>query len=227
MGIKRTAGLTALVCATALAVAGCGGSSGKRAERAATAPAPTSAAPSPSDPGGTVASSAEPASAGPGVVPDVVGQRLPDGEAILRGHGFLSINRVDVTGQGRTVLEPKNWVIRSQDPPGGVAATPGLTVSLGVAKPTDTVPSTAVVKGVVPDVRCKDLQSAQDALRAAGFYLLVPKDGLGQGRVPIADRNWIVVGQSAAPGSTPSPKSSIQLTVVKYGEPTGASGCQS
>lgn len=161
------------------------------------------------------------------VVPNVVGMRLPEGEAALQARGFMSVSLVDATGQGRMILERANWVIRTQDPPGGSPATPGLAITLGVAKATDGQPPISSEPGVVPNVACLDLQSAQDALRDAGFYLLVAKDGLGQGRIPLLDRNWIVVGQSAAPRTSPDPTQLIELTVVKYGEPTGNSGCRS
>jgi beta-lactam-binding protein with PASTA domain len=100
-------------------------------------------------------------------------------------------------------------------------------VTLGVGKTTDAQPSIVATKSVIPDVRCRDLQTAQDALRAAGYYVLVPKDGLGKGRLALVDRNWIVIGQSSAPGSSPEVTSTIELTVVKYGDPTGNSGCAS
>lgn len=160
-------------------------------------------------------------------VPNVVGMRLSDGQTLLRNQGFVSINAADATGQGRTVLEPTNWIIRSQNPPAGTSQTPGMVITLGVVKPSDGLPSPQVTVGVVPNVVCLSLQNAQEALRAAGFYVLVSKDGLGQGRVPVLDRNWIVIGQSAAPSTTPGRAQPIELTVVKYGEPTGDSGCQS
>ena len=81
--------------------------------------------------------------------------------------------------------------------------------------------------GTLPNVVCKDLQAAQDTLQAAGFYNLGSEDGTGQGRAQLIDRNWVVVAQSARAGSAPSPTTRIVLTAVKYGEPTGNSGCPS
>jgi hypothetical protein len=46
-------------------------------------------------------------------------------------------------------------------------------------------------------VVCKDLQTAQDTMQAAGFYNLGSADGTGQGRAQVADRNWVVIAQSA------------------------------
>lgn len=218
----RLASATAAVSMGMAVLAGCGAEpregTGSQARPAVTATASPAASPT-----------TAPASPAPGAdgVPDVTGLRLSDGEAKLRLAGFLSVRVVDATGQGRTVLEPNNWVVQTQDPRPGTTATPGLVVTLGVVKPTDGLPSVAAVSGVVPNVLCRDLQSAQDALRAAGFYVLTPKDGLGQDRVPVVDRNWIVVGQSAQPGSRPERSTHVELTVVKYGEPTGNSGCKS
>ncbi|HEX5497002.1 MAG TPA: hypothetical protein VFX70_20765, partial [Mycobacteriales bacterium] len=72
-----------------------------------------------------------------------------------------------------------------------------------------------------------DLQAGQDALQAAGFINLGSRDGSGRGRMQIIDRNWVVTGQSARPGSRPGAGTRIVLTAVKFGEPTGKSGCQS
>lgn len=90
----------------------------------------------------------------------------------------------------------------------------------GVSKPTDAAPTGAPADGVIPDVVCRDLQAAQDALQAAGFYVLASADGTGQGRRQLIDRNWVVVEQSATPGSRPVPSTRVLLTVVKIGEPT-------
>ncbi|WP_187399620.1 PASTA domain-containing protein [Micromonospora sp. AP08] len=178
---------------------------------------------SPSGPGASTPAAGSPAA----VLPDVTGERLSDGERMLRADGFLSVRAVDASGDGRTILEKGNWVVVRQDPPGGSALPPGLTVTLTVLRPTDQQAPIVVRDGVVPRVICHDLQDAQDALREAGFYVLLPRDGLGQERVPVLDRNWIVVGQSAPPGTTPESLEKIELTVVKFGEPTGNSGCAS
>jgi hypothetical protein len=71
-----------------------------------------------------------------------------------------------------------------------------------------------------------ELQAAQDKLQEAGFYLLASKDALGD-RHQILDRDWVVIGQSTAAGKLTLPLTKITLTVVKYGEPTGDSGCKS
>ncbi|WP_432832425.1 PASTA domain-containing protein [Dactylosporangium sp. CA-092794] len=222
-----------VIFAALLLLAACGDGKTDRdirpTEGAVTGAGVSSGAPDPSGPpsdGPAPTSHPSASSVAPDEVPNVVDMRLDQAEGILRGAGLLSINRADATGQNRTVLEPHNWIVRGQDPVAGTKITAGLTVTLKVGKSTDDLPTIEPTKGVVPDVRCRDLQTAQDALRGAGFYLLVPKDGLGGHRVPLVDRDWIVVGQSVAPGTQAGYKTTITLTVVKIGEPAGASGCQ-
>jgi beta-lactam-binding protein with PASTA domain len=160
-------------------------------------------------------------------VPAVVGNRLVDAERTLVAAGFDDIKRVDATGQDRTVVKPENWVVRSQDPAPGTRAGTHTKITLGVAKPTDASAGPSATSGVIPDVVCRDLQKAQDTLQAAGFYNLDSEDGTGQGRAQIIDSNWVVIRQSAPPGSRPDPGTRIILTTVKFGEPTGAAGCRS
>jgi PASTA domain len=170
-------------------------------------------------------------SAGPsvvdGVMPSLVGMRLPDARLKLAGPGFTQVNVTDATGQGRPVLEENNWIVAGQEPAAGQRAAVSTVITLQVRKPTDGVGAGEVTKGVVPAVICQDLQKAQDALRQAGFYNLRSEDGTGQGRFQAIDRNWLVVDQSVPGGTSPDPLTNIVLTVVKYGEPTGSSGCAS
>jgi hypothetical protein len=69
-----------------------------------------------------------------------------------------------------------------------------------------------------------DLQSAWDTLEVAGYDSVDSVDGRGR-RHQIVYRNWVVIRQSAPPGSQPSTDTHVVLTVVKYGEPIGTSGC--
>jgi len=108
-----------------------------------------------------------------------------------------------------------------------VKVDPHAQVTLRVAKPTDDQGSTETQLGTIPDVVCKDLQTAQDTLQSAGFFNLHSKDGSGKGRLQILDRNWVVIAQSVPAGATPGLEASVTLTAVKFGEPTGDSGCPS
>ncbi len=160
-------------------------------------------------------------------VPKVADLRLNEARDLLAARGYR-VREEDETGQKRPVVEPSNWVVVSQLPEAGTEAPGGTQVVLKVRKPTDASTSQAPpVKGTVPNVVCLDLQKAQDTLQAAGFYLLASQDATGQGRNQVVDRNWVVVSQSAPAGSTPDLKTKITLGAVKFGEPTGASGCRS
>ncbi|HEU0239428.1 MAG TPA: PASTA domain-containing protein [Micromonosporaceae bacterium] len=170
------------------------------------------------------ASSAAPANA---TVPKVTGMRLSAAEHALSGAGFRAVKPIDDTGRDRVVVDPQNWIVDSQTPPGGNTASTGSTVTLKVRRPSDGAGSTTVTKGVVPNVTCMNLQDAQDTLQKAEFFNLASVDGLGQGRQQILDRDWVVTKQSVAAGTHAGPVTRIVLTAVKYGESTGSSGCKS
>jgi beta-lactam-binding protein with PASTA domain len=166
-------------------------------------------------------------SAGPQAVPKVAGQRLVAAESILAAVGFRNIKPVDDTGRHRVVIDPQNWVVDSQSPKAGATASTGTTVTLNVRRPSDGAGTAHVTRGVVPNVTCMNLQDAQNALQSAGFFNLASVDGLGQGRMQILDRDWVVTRQSVAAGTRPAALTRIVLTAVKYGESTGSSGCRS
>jgi beta-lactam-binding protein with PASTA domain len=159
-------------------------------------------------------------------VPDVAGKRLSQARAILEGVGLGNVGTTDATGKGRVVIEPNNWIVKAQNPKAGATVARTEKITLDVAKPTDGIGPATVTTGVMPDVVCMELQAAQDKLQEAGFYLLSSKDALGD-RHQILDRDWVVIGQSVAAGKITLPLAKITLTVVKYGEPTGDSGCKS
>lgn len=160
-------------------------------------------------------------------VPKVVGQRLDAATTALTEAGLTKTVPTDGTGQGRAVLNSTNWIVQSQKPAAGTRVTTQQVITLVVVKPSDSSAGGAVETGVVPDVLCKDLQTAQDTLQAAGFYNLGSEDGSGQGRSQLIDRNWVVIKQSVPAGSSRGPSTRIVLTSVKFGESTGTSGCPS
>jgi beta-lactam-binding protein with PASTA domain len=160
-------------------------------------------------------------------VPDVTGLRLADAQARLSAHGYPTVEAIDSTGQGRAVLDPANWIVQSQSLAAGTRGALGAAITLRVRKTTDTAGAPSNSRGVIPDVVCRDLQTAQDAMQAAGFSNLTSRDATGHNRAQVVDRNWVVVAQSVAAGGTPDPTTRILLSAVKLGEPTAASGCPS
>lgn len=160
------------------------------------------------------------------VIPGVVGMRLSEAKEILSAQGYPSVAE-DATGQARAIVEPLNWVVEAQLPEADAPAPQETQVVLKVRKPTDGAGDTTASPGTVPNVLCKDLQSAQDTLQAADFYNLSSEDATDQDRQQLVDRNWVVVSQSVAPGAKPDTSTNIMLGAVKFGEPTGAAGCNS
>jgi beta-lactam-binding protein with PASTA domain len=175
---------------------------------------------------GTVPASVHPSAGATVTVPDVTGRRLSDAKTVLGEAGFTKINANDATDRDRTVIDPMNWVVVSETPRAGTTVVAGTAITLAVRRPSDR-PAQATTIGRIPGVVCLNLQDAQDALRKSGFLNLRSTDGSGKARFIILDRDWLVTAQSAKPGSKPSLLTRIVLTAVKYGEPTGSSGCAS
>ena len=177
--------------------------------------------------GALTTTSAKPATSTPNgpVVPDVLGQRLPAAEDALKQRGFTKVQTRDASPENRVILEKDNWIVEAQTPAGGSSTPLDTVVVLHVRKNTDAAQPSPAPEGVMPGVVCAELQAAQDALRKSGYFLITYKDGTGQGRMPLVDRNWVVIGQSEAPGTKPSATTKVELTVVKHGEDTGATGC--
>ncbi|MBL3670625.1 hypothetical protein JL475_32590 [Streptomyces sp. M2CJ-2] len=69
----------------------------------------------------------------------------------------------------------------------------------------------------LPDFTGQELQAAQDAAQAAGFYMLTSSDATGQGRMQVLDRNWTVCSQTPAPGEHPT-DTTVNFDTVKIGE---------
>jgi len=55
-------------------------------------------------------------------------------------------------------------------------------------------------------------------MQAAGFYYLSEVDATGKGRLLVNDRNWVVVTQSPAAGTTAAADTKIVLSSKKIGE---------
>jgi hypothetical protein len=69
----------------------------------------------------------------------------------------------------------------------------------------------------LPDLVGQDLQAAQDAAQAAGFYVLDDQDASGQGRLQVMDRNWTVCSQEPEAGTHPT-DTQVTLFAVKDSE---------
>jgi hypothetical protein len=175
-----------------------------------------------------VAASPSHTSAAALTMPNVVGRRLADAQTTLTDAGFAKVDAVDASGLRRLVLNPRDWIVKAQSPAAGAHSPSTDRATLKVVKPSDRADGAggSVARGVLPGVVCMDLQAAEDRLRQAGFTNVTSADGSGQGRIQIIDRNWVVTAQSPTAGHRPPADTRVVLTSVKYGEPTGSSGCR-
>jgi hypothetical protein len=113
---------------------------------------------------------------------------------------------------------------------GADTASPATTV---VAPPAPVLAATAVESAAerpvkdgtsdperktLPNVVGMNLQQGQDAMQAAGFYLLDDQDASGQNRLQVYDRNWVVTRQTPAAGRKVPTDTAVVLYAKKYGE---------
>ncbi|WP_328331654.1 hypothetical protein OHA70_11990 [Kribbella sp. NBC_00382] len=77
-------------------------------------PTPTSAASKPPTP---------PQTAREAVVPKVVGLNHQLAQDTMQAAGFYYLTEEDATGQGRLLINDRNWVVVSQSPEGGTTAS--------------------------------------------------------------------------------------------------------
>ncbi|MGZ6880635.1 MAG: hypothetical protein ACXVGB_12165 [Mycobacteriaceae bacterium] len=91
------------------------------------------------------------------------------------------------------------------------ASVPVTTVAAQVPPPVGQV------RVPMPNVVCKNLQVAQDTIQAAGVFYSRSTDATGAGRMQVLDRNWVVVGQTPAPGVLIGEGDAV-LSVVKLTE---------
>lgn len=79
-------------------------------------------------------SSAEPSAVRPsvqvGVVPNVVGLNHQLAQDTMQAAGFYYLTEQDATGQGRLLINDRNWVVVSQQPAGGTRAAPDTKIIL-------------------------------------------------------------------------------------------------
>ncbi|MFC5153164.1 hypothetical protein [Streptomyces amakusaensis] len=92
-------------------------------------------------------------------------------------------------------------------PAGTEAATPASRADKDTSTDTERL----------PNLVGQQLQAAQDAAQAAGFYLLGSHDATGEGRMQVLDRNWKVCSQTPAPGAA-DPSKMVDFGAVKIEE---------
>ncbi|MCZ9352976.1 hypothetical protein NGM36_24935 [Streptomyces mutabilis] len=109
-----------------------------------------------------------------------------------------------------TATEASNSPAKQEETPAEAAETDTDTTE----SDTDTGAADTAETGTLPDLVGQDLQAAQDAAQAAGFYALDDQDASGQGRLQVMDRNWTVCSQEPAAGTHPT-DTPVTLFAVK------------
>ncbi|QKT14001.1 hypothetical protein HUN07_07540 [Rhodococcus sp. W8901] len=103
-------------------------------------------------------------------------------------------------------------------PPPAVPAAPAGLAPLAPQPTSAASAGRGAAQALMPNVKCMNLQKAQDTIQEAGVFYSRSEDATGKGRMQISDRNWVVVEQRPAAG-TPIAEGDAVLAVVKYGEP--------
>ncbi|WP_157546721.1 PASTA domain-containing protein [Hamadaea tsunoensis] len=228
LGIVRRRPLVTLIALVVLVGVAYGGGSliAYLQKHPRTTPLASEMSTGPSAPAQSPSPSPSPLPSGYLLLPDLSKRRAPDAQSMLSLLGF-KVNLQDSSGAGRLIVDPANWIVDGQDPPADSAVAIKSPVTLKVHKPTDGKGDQKFSLGVMPNVVCKNLQDAYDALHKATYFNIGSKDASGANRLQLLTADWIVVGQSETAGKKPGLLTHITLTVVKYNESTGDSGCES
>lgn len=86
--------------------------------------------------------------------------------------------------------------------------------------PKETSPretASAAERAKLSNYAGQQLQAAQDAAQAEGFFILTSHDATGAGRMQLLDRNWKVCSQKPGPGKA-DPSTTIDFATVKLEE---------
>ncbi len=99
-----------------------------------------------------------------------------------------------------------------------IRVSASMTSSVRAERAPFRTPETVVPTAVVPEVVGLDLESAHDAVEAAGFHRVIVYDALGYGRNQILDSNWVVVSQTPIGGLSASIDTLFELRAKRMGE---------
>lgn len=148
--------------------------------------------------------------------------RLAATIAIMAGLLFATACSAEpptVSSAGQLPTSLPSVAVESSETTASSETTMPPVSSLSTTTSSLAVMSTLPSAGTLPDLVGLDLQLAQDALQAAGWYEMISHDASGQGRLQLIDRNWVVVEQTPAAGGVVPYDKMIDLGAVKKGEP--------
>jgi hypothetical protein len=158
------------------------------------------------------------------VMPDVVCMDLQLAGTKFRAADFESVRSQDATRYGRRQIYDRSWVVVAQDPPAGRQGDSNTPVTLTVLRYGDPGAPPYPDRsrpGRIPRLFCFNLEEAKDTAKTAGFRRFGYEDASPQGRTPIIEANWTVVGQRPGPTSGAVPKDTrIVFRVLRDDEAT-------
>lgn len=131
---------------------------------------------------------------------------------VLAGCGSTDSAEPEVRTEVRTVTVEATATPATTDP----------TSIERIALPDTTAPEPPAAEPVLvamPSVVCMNLQTAQNAIQAAGVFYSRSVDASGASRMQVNDSNWIVVAQDP-PAGAPIGEGDALLSAVKIGEPS-------
>ncbi|MEI7889564.1 MAG: PASTA domain-containing protein [Actinomycetes bacterium] len=67
-------------------------------------------------------------------IPNVVGHNHQAAQDTMQAAGLFMLDEVDASGRGRMLVWDRNWVVVSQDPPGGRCVSENTTITLSSKK---------------------------------------------------------------------------------------------
>ena len=145
----------------------------------------------------------------------ILGSALVVGATVLLATGC--------SGPAAPVTAPRGTVTVTQtataasDTPSAPATTSQAAATTAAVAPTTGAPDQV---WTMPDLRGKDLQTAQDAIQSLTqdkVFFTTSHDATGAGRHQILDRDWQVCTQSVAPGASFASDAAIDFGVVRIG----------
>lgn len=78
----------------------------------------------------------------PATVPDLVGLNLREARSVAND-ADVELDEIDMTGRDRSVFDPSNWIVESQDPPAGDDIATGNVVTVEMSNVNDADESAA------------------------------------------------------------------------------------
>jgi len=158
----------------------------------------------------------------PGPVPDLAGVSLPAAVNELRDIGYVNLESIDATGQGRVVDGVDSWVVAAQSIPPRAVVSEDVRVILFVHRSGERseLPS-ALGFAQVPDLLYHAVGEAATSLLSVGISHITFDDYSGKGRIVDADDSWTVLYQNPVAGTWTRQSDPVILSALPTSEIPG------